>query len=151
MYQTARTIKMAIKQTLALIKPDVTSQGQEKLNEVVAEISSRGFTIRTICEAQWTRAQAEEFYAALSGEPFFNDLIDFMTSNKVVMLRLEGEEVVDAWRAEIGSTDPLTADPGTLRAVYGTSIEQNAFHGSDSDASAVVELAFLDTHFINPM
>lgn len=141
---------MAIKQTLALIKPDVTSQGPEKIQSIVDNISARGFSVRAICETQWSPNQAEEFYSSLSSEPFFNDLITFMTSGNVVMLTLSGEEVIDAWKTEMGNVDPALAEPNTLRALHGTSVLHNAFHGSNDDTSAAEELAFFEANFITP-
>jgi nucleoside-diphosphate kinase len=86
--------------------------------------------------------QAAQFYAIHRGKPFFNDLIDFMSSGKIVVLALEADDCINRWRRLMGATDPEKADAGTIRKLYGTAVNRNACHGSDAAETAEVELKF---------
>ena len=88
-----------------------------------------------------TREQAKAFYAVHAERPFYNDLVDFMTSGPVVVQVLEGEKAVTAYRKIMGATNPADAADGTIRKLFAESIEANSVHGSDSDDNAVIEIA----------
>ena len=131
--------------TLAIIKPDATSQG--KALNIEKEIQYMGFTVWVRQEVQLSREAAEEFYEEHKGQPFFEDLVTFMSSGPCVFLVLElpesPENSVLEFRRVLGSTDPEKASEGTLRALFATSKSRNAVHGSDSEKSATREIEFL--------
>jgi len=126
--------------TLAILKPDTVAAGNA--GKVLAHLEREGFRIRGLKVVHLTRAQAEGFYAVHRERPFFGSLVEFMTEGPVVPVALERDNAVARLRAVMGATDVAKAEPGTLRKLYGTSIERNAIHGSDSPANAVAELAF---------
>ncbi len=88
-----------------------------------------------------------KFYAVHSERPFYNDLVKFMTSDPIIAAILEKDNAVEAYRKYIGATNPAEAEPGTIRALYATSIEANAVHGSDSDENAIIEGSFFFSEF----
>ncbi|MCS7297778.1 MAG: nucleoside-diphosphate kinase [Bacteroidia bacterium] len=126
--------------TLALIKPDAIAAGQA--GKIIDHILQAGFRIIALKMVRLNRAQAEAFYAIHRERPFFASLVEFMTSGPVIALVLEKENAVSAYRALMGATDPVKAAPGTLRALYGQTIERNAVHGSDTPENAQREIAF---------
>jgi nucleoside-diphosphate kinase len=126
--------------TLAILKPDTVAAGNA--GKVLAHLEREGFTIRGLKVVHLTRAQAEGFYAVHRERPFFASLVAFMTEGPVVPVALERADAVARLREVMGATDVAKAADGTLRKLYGTSIERNAIHGSDSPANAAVELAF---------
>ena len=89
-----------------------------------------------------TKEEAQRFYAVHKERPFFNDLVEFMTSGSCIIAALKKENAVEAWRETIGATNPVEADEGTIRKLYAESVQNNAVHGSDSDENAVKEIAF---------
>ena len=89
-----------------------------------------------------SQTEAEGFYAVHSERPFYRDLVKFMTEGRVVVLALEREDAIARWRQVMGATDPEKADAGTIRKLFGTSIERNASHGSDAPETASAELGF---------
>jgi len=125
--------------TCTIIKPGAT----KKWKEIFALIETEGFTIIRSDQVQLTKQQAEEFYSEHKGKPFFESLVKFMSSEPIVVAVLEKENAVEYFRRFIGNTNPAKAEEGTLRKLYGTNIEQNAIHGSDSDESAKRESKFL--------
>ncbi|MCS6892427.1 MAG: nucleoside-diphosphate kinase [Rhodovarius sp.] len=131
---------MAIERTLSIIKPDATRRNLTgKINAVFEEAGLRIVAQKRI----WmSRAQAKEFYKVHKDRPFYNDLVDFMVSGPVVVQVLEGENAIARNRELMGATDPKKAAPGTIRALYGESIEANSVHGSDSPETAAVEIAY---------
>lgn len=131
---------MAIETTLAILKPDTVAAGNA--GKVLAHLEGAGFTIRGLRVLHLTRAQAEAFYAVHRERPFFGSLVEFMTEGPVVPVALERENAVSYLREVMGATDVAKAADGTVRKLYGTSIERNAIHGSDSPENAVKELAF---------
>jgi len=131
---------MAIETTLAILKPDTVAAGNA--GKVLAHLEGEGFTIRALRVLHLTRQQAEGFYAVHRERPFFGSLVDFMTEGPVVPVALERENAVAYLREVMGATDVAKAAEGTVRKLYGTSIERNAIHGSDSPENAVKELAF---------
>jgi len=126
--------------TFGIIKPDAVSAGHTGL--IVQRILDSGFKIRGLKLIHMTRQQAEGFYAVHRERPFFPGLVEFMSSGPCVVMALEKEGAVKAWRDLMGATDPAKADPGTLRKDFGGSVGENAVHGSDSDENAAIEIAY---------
>ena len=126
--------------TLAIVKPDAVAAGHA--GNILAHLEKQGFNIRGLRVVHLTRAQAEAFYAVHRERPFYGSLVQFMTEGPVVPVALERADAVVALREAMGATDVAKAAPGTIRNLYGTSIERNAIHGSDSPENAVKELAF---------
>jgi len=126
--------------TFGIIKPDaVRARNQGK---IVSRILGAGFKIRGMKLVHQTRKQAEGFYAVHAGKGFFDELTDFMSSGPCIVLALEKENAVPAWRELMGATNPAEAAPDTLRKDFATSIGENAVHGSDSDENAAIEIAY---------
>ena len=126
--------------TLSIIKPDAVKKGYTK--QICARIEDSGLDIVLKKELLLTRNQAEGFYAEHKGKPFFEALINFMTSGPVQVQVIEGKEAILRYRSLMGSTNPKEADPGTLRHDFAESIDANAVHGSDSLESAAREVAY---------
>jgi len=131
---------MAVEQTLSIIKPDAVKKNH--IGDIVARFEKAGLTIAAQRMMQLSRAQAEGFYAEHKGRPFFDGLVDFMTSGPVVVQVLSGENAILLNRELMGATDPAKAAPGTIRADFADAIDANAVHGSDSPASAAREIAY---------
>ena len=127
-------------QTLAIIKPDAV---QNQYTELIYEsIVKAGFIILASKMIHMTKAETESFYAIHQGKPFYEELTSFMSSGQCMVLALEKENAVYAWRETIGATNPAEAAEGTIRKDFATSLIQNAVHGSDSDENAEKEIAF---------
>lgn len=126
--------------TLTMIKPEAVRNGHT--GHILAKITEGGFGIVAMKYLKLTREQAEKFYEVHSERPFYKDLVEFMTSGPIVAAILEKVNAVEAYRTYIGSTNPKDAAPGTVRALYGTNIQENAVHGSDSDENAAREASF---------
>ena len=126
--------------TLSIIKPDAVKKGYTE--QICARIEKSGLDIVLKKELLLTRNQAEGFYAEHKGKPFFEALINFMTSGPVQVQVIEGKEAILRYRSLMGSTNPKEADPGTLRHDFAESIDANAVHGSDSLESAAREVAY---------
>ena len=126
--------------TLAIIKPDAVEAG--KAGAVLAKLQEVGFTIRGVKMLSLTEAQAQAFYEVHKERPFYGSLVEFMTSGPVMPVALEGDNAVAHLREVMGATDVAKAAPGTIRNLFGTSIERNAIHGSDSPENAAIELSF---------
>ena len=131
--------------TLAIIKPDAVRAGQT--GNIIQRITDHGFKIRALKMVHMTRGVAEGFYAVHRERPFFNDLVAFMTSGPSVVMALEKANAVQAWRDLMGPTDATKAPKGTIRGDFGTSVQENATHSSDSPENAKIELS----HFFNAM
>ena len=129
--------------TLAILKPDTVADGNA--GKVLAHLESKGFTIRGLRVLHLTTEQAEAFYAVHSARPFFQSLVTFMTEGPVIPVALERDNAVAALREAMGATDVAKAAEGTVRKLFGTSIERNAIHGSDSAENAAIELGFFFT------
>jgi nucleoside-diphosphate kinase len=127
-------------QTFAIIKPDAVRAGN--VGKIIDRIIEGGFRIRALKMIHQTRAQAEGFYEVHRGKPFFEDLTEFMSSGPCIVMVLEKEGAVKAWRDLMGATDPAKADAGTIRKEFGASVGENATHGSDSDDNALIEIAY---------
>jgi nucleoside-diphosphate kinase len=127
--------------TLAIVKPDAVEAGNA--GKVLAKLQEVGFTIRGIKMLRLTETQARAFYEVHKERPFYGSLVEFMTSGPVMPVALEKEgDAVSNLREVMGATDVSKAAPGTVRALFGTSIERNAIHGSDSAENAAIELSF---------
>ncbi|MCO5251524.1 MAG: nucleoside-diphosphate kinase [Candidatus Kapabacteria bacterium] len=126
--------------TLAIIKPDATAKNVS--GEIIAAIQQAGFRILGMKLTKISPEVAGEFYAVHKERPFYGELIDYMTSGTIVPLALEKDNAVESFRTLIGATDPKKAEAGTIRARFGTGIEANAIHGSDSDENALREIGF---------
>jgi nucleoside-diphosphate kinase len=131
---------MAVEQTLSIIKPDAVRDNH--IGEIVDRFEKSGLKIVAQRMMHLSANQAEGFYAEHKGKPFFEGLIQFMTSGPVVVQVLSGENAITANREIMGVTDPAKAAPGSLRALFGKAINSNAVHGSDSPTSAAREIAY---------
>lgn len=126
--------------TFSIIKPNAVRTG--KTGPILAMINEGGFEIAAMRMVKLTLQQAESFYAVHKGKPFFEGLIEFMTSGPVVVMILRHENAVEQFRKLIGNTDPAKAEPGTIRKTFAVSVQMNAVHGSDSPENAAVEANF---------
>jgi nucleoside-diphosphate kinase len=126
--------------TLSIIKPNAVRTG--KTGPILAMINEGGFEIAAMRMVKMTLPQAESFYSVHKGKPFFEGLVDFMTSGPVVVMILKHENAVDKFRTLIGATDPNKAEPGTIRKTFAVSVQMNAVHGSDSIENAIKEANF---------
>jgi len=131
---------MSTEQTLSIIKPNVVKKNQ--IGEIYHRFERAKLTIVAAKMVHLTRKQAEGFYAEHQGKPFFDGLVEFMTSGAVMIQVLRGENAVLRHRELMGATDPAKALAGTLRADYADSLRENAVHGSDSIESAAREIAY---------
>lgn len=128
---------MAISRTFTIVKPTAYQNGN--LGKILTIIQENGFKLRALKILRITVSQAEMFYSVHRDRPFFNDLVGYMSSGTVAVAIIEKENAVEDYRKLIGSTDPSKAAPGTIRNLFGTSIQANAVHGSDSDENAIIE------------
>jgi len=126
--------------TLAIIKPDAVSDGY--IGEIISMITKAGFKVKAMKMVHLTVNQAKSFYEVHKERPFYNDLVEYMTSGPCVPIALEKENAVEDYRKLIGATDPAQAADGTVRKLYARNKQFNAVHGSDSDENAEKEIAF---------
>ena len=126
--------------TFGIIKPDAVSAGNS--GNIIQRINDAGFKLRAMKALHMSLREAQGFYAVHRERPFFGGLTEFMSSGPCVVMVLEKENAVKAWRDLMGATDPAKADDGTLRKKYGGSLGENAVHGSDSDENAAIEIAY---------
>ena len=131
---------MNTSRTFSLIKPDAIAKNYA--GEILHAITQGGFRIAALKMVRMSTTNAEQFYAIHKGKPFYDQLVQFMSSGPVIALVLEKENAVDSFRELIGSTNPSEAAEGTIRKQFATSIGENAVHGSDSDANAITEASF---------
>ncbi len=131
---------MAIERTLSIVKPDAVAKNV--IGKIYSRFESNGLKIVAARMKHLSRAEAEGFYAVHKGRPFFEDLVNFMTSGPVMIQVLEGEGAIAKNREIMGATDPKKAAPGTIRADFAESIDANAVHGSDAPETAAVEIAY---------
>ena len=129
---------MPVERTLSIIKPDAVAKNV--IGEIYSRFERAGLKIVAARMKQLSRADAEEFYAVHRERPFFNDLVEFMTSGPVMIQVLEGRNAIALNRELMGATDPGEAAPGTIRADFARSIDANAVHGSDAPETAAVEI-----------
>lgn len=129
---------MQKERTFAIIKPDAVSK--KHVGNIIDMIERNGFAIIRMQQVHLNQDQARSFYAIHQGKPFFDELVNFISAGPSVVMVLEKENAIKAWRDLMGATDPLKALEGTVRRLYGSSIGSNAVHGSDSAASATSEI-----------
>ena len=130
-------------QTLVLIKPDGVKRNL--IGEIISRLEAKGYTVADLKKLTPSIELLHEHYAEHEGKPFFEPLVDFMSSGDVVAIKLEGHRVIEGFRLLAGATDPTVAAPGTIRGDlgrdWGLKVQQNLVHGSDSEESAARELA----------
>ncbi len=126
--------------TFGIIKPDAVRAG--KFGSIIQRIVDGGFKIRGLKLIHMTREEAEGFYAVHRERPFFGELTTFMSSAPCIVMALEKQGAVKAWRDLMGATDPAKADAGMLRKEFGGSLGENAVHGSDSEENAAIEISY---------
>ena len=131
---------MAKERTFSIIKPDATRRNIT--GKVTALLEEAGLSVIASRRLRMTREQAEGFYAVHRERPFFNDLCAYMSSGPVVVQVLEGENAIARNREVMGATNPASADEGTIRALYGESLEANSVHGSDAPETAAEEITY---------
>lgn len=131
---------MPVERTLSIVKPDGVERNL--IGEIYGRFERAGLTIVAAKMTHLSREQAEGFYAVHRERPFFPDLIDYMTSGPVMIQALEGEDAIAVNRELMGATNPAEAAPGTIRADFADSIEQNVVHGSDAPETAAVEVSY---------
>jgi nucleoside-diphosphate kinase len=127
-------------QTFTMIKP--TAFKKNYAGAIIRMISEAGFQIRAMKLTKLTAEQAGAFYAVHKGKPFYDSLVEFMSSGPILAMVLEKDNAVEVFRNFIGATNPENAAEGTIRKLYGTNLQQNAVHGSDSDENAIIEANF---------
>ena len=126
--------------TLTIVKPDAVSAG--KTGAILAHLEREGFRLAGLKKLRLSADQAKAFYAVHKARPFYEGLVTFMTEGPVVVVALERTDAVSHLRRVMGATDSKKAEAGTIRNLYGTDIERNAIHGSDSPENAMKEVAF---------
>jgi nucleoside-diphosphate kinase len=127
-----------MERTLVLIKPDAMER--KLMGEIISIYEKKGFSISALKIVKPTKEMAEEHYAEHKGKPFYEPLVNFITKGEVCAVVMEGENIIDAVRKLNGATDPLNAEPGTIRGRYALSKSENAVHASDSTESAEKEI-----------
>jgi len=131
---------MSVERTLSIIKPDAV--GKNVIGKIYTRFEDQGLRIVAARMMQLSREQAESFYSVHRERPFFGDLVDFMISGPVLVQALEGEDAIAKNREIMGATDPKKAVPGTIRADFAETVDENAVHGSDAPETAAAEIAF---------
>jgi nucleoside-diphosphate kinase len=131
---------MAVERTLSIVKPDAVAKNI--IGEIVSRFEKGGLRIVAARMMKLSREQAEGFYAEHTGKPFFDSLVEYMTSGAVLVQVLEGDGAIGINRRLMGATNPAEADPGTIRADFAESIDANAVHGSDALESAAREIGY---------
>lgn len=131
---------MAVERTLSIIKPDAVKKNA--IGGILKMLEDAGLRIVATRMVTLSTEDARAFYAVHKARPFYNSLVEFMTSGPVVVSCLEGEDAIARNRKVMGATDPAKADANTIRKAYGANIENNAVHGSDAPETAKVEVAF---------
>ena len=126
--------------TLGIIKPDGVRRGL--VGKIIQKIENADLILRGLKIIRLSNEQARKFYFVHEGKPFFNSLVEFMTSGPIVVIVIGGHRAIERWRDLMGHTDPAKAKYNTIRREFGTSIEKNVVHGSDSEATAKKEVAF---------
>lgn len=130
--------------TFTMIKPFAVEK--RHVGHIIESILEHDFRIAALKMVKLTKLEAEAFYEIHRGRPFFDDLVNFMSSGPIVAAILEKENAVEDYRKLIGNTDPSRAEPGTIRHLFGDSIQKNAVHGSDSIENAIHEASFFFSH-----
>lgn len=138
--QAPKVAPVVIERTFAIIKPDAVAA--KHAGQIIDLIEKNKFDIIRMKKVQLNRKQAEKFYGVHKEKPFFKGLVEYMISGPVVVLALEKANAIKDWRDLMGATNPEKAAPGTMRRMFGTSLTENATHGSDSRENAQIELNF---------
>ena len=131
---------MAIERTFSIIKPDAVAKNV--IGEIVSRFENNGLQVIAAKMLHLSKEQAEGFYAVHAERPFYNDLVQFMISGPVVVQVLEGENAISKNRELMGATNPAEAAPGTIRADFAKTVDENAVHGSDAPETAAVEIKY---------
>lgn len=131
---------MALERTLSIIKPDAV--GKNHIGDIITRFEKAGLHVIAVKMKHLTTQDAEGFYAVHKERPFFKDLVSFMMTGPVLIMVLEGENAITKNRDIMGATDPKKAAPGTIRADFAKTIDENAVHGSDSPETARVEIGY---------
>lgn len=131
---------MAIERTFSIIKPDAVAKNV--IGEIVSRFENNGLQVIASRMLHLSKEQAEGFYAVHAGRPFYNDLVKFMISGPVVVQVLEGENAISKNRELMGATNPADAAPGTIRADFAKTVDENAVHGSDAPETAAEEIRY---------
>lgn len=131
---------MALERTLSIIKPDAV--GRNHIGDIIARFEKAGLRVVAVKMTHLKKQDAEGFYAVHKERPFFKDLVSFMTTGPVLIMVLEGENAIAKNREIMGATDPKKAAPGTIRADFAKTIDENAVHGSDSPENAKIEINY---------
>jgi nucleoside-diphosphate kinase len=129
-----------VERTSAIIKPDAVAA--KHTGDIISLIEKNNFSIKCIHKTRLTRRQSKRFYAIHKGKPFFEELVNFMSSGPIIAMVLEKDDAIKSWRSLMGDTNPEKATLGTVRKLYGTNIGKNAVHGSDSKKNSDRELKF---------
>jgi len=127
--------------TLLMVKPDMVAKGL--WGEIISTVLKNRFAVTRLTMTRFDRSRAENFYDVHRGKEFFPSLVEYMTSGPVVAMEIEGDDVIARIRGFVGATDPAKAEPGTVRYMFGISLQNNAVHASDSLESAKKELAIV--------
>ncbi|MFA6034906.1 MAG: nucleoside-diphosphate kinase [Myxococcota bacterium] len=129
-----------LERTLSIIKPDAVER--DLIGAILARIEAAGLRPIAMKMLRLTKEGAEGFYEVHRGKPFFDGLVEYMTSGPVVAMILEGEDAIQKYRGVMGATDPAKADPGTIRKDFAQSMRRNSVHGSDAPETAAYETAY---------
>jgi len=129
-----------VEKTLAIIKPDAVKK--KLVGKIIQKIEDEEFKISGLKMLRLTREEAQDFYIVHKDKHFYDSLTEFMSSGEILVMVLERENAISHWREVMGATDPALAEPGTLRQMYGSSVERNATHGSDSPQTAEWEIDY---------
>ncbi len=129
-----------MERSLAIIKPDAVERGI--VGRIISRIEKEKLKISAMKMVHLTKGEAGRFYYVHKDKIFFNDLIEYMSSGPIVVMVLAGEGIINKWRQIMGATDPAKAEEGTIRRIYGTDIQRNVVHGSDSSESVKFEVNF---------
>jgi nucleoside-diphosphate kinase len=132
-----------VEKTLAIIKPDAVKK--KLIGKIIQRIEDEDYKMSGLKMLHLTREEAEGFYIVHKDKHFYDSLTDFMSSGEIVIMVLEREDAISHWRKVMGATDPALAESGTLRHAFGSSIERNSTHGSDSPSTAEWEIDYFYT------
>ena len=131
-----------VEKTLAIIKPDAVKK--KLAGKIIQRVEDEDFKISRMKMIHLNKEEAQGFYIVHKDKPFYASLTDFMSSGAIITMVLEGENAISHWRNVMGATDPARAEPGTIRHAFGSSIEKNATHGSDSQSTAEWEINYFN-------
>ncbi|WP_022669644.1 nucleoside-diphosphate kinase [Hippea alviniae] len=129
-----------LERTLSIIKPDAVKA--KNAGKIIEMLESNGFSIIGMKKIHLTKEQAKKFYIVHKDRPFYDSLTDFMSEGPIIVMVLEKDNAIEDYRKLMGATNPEDAEEGTIRKLFGTNIERNAVHGSDSKESASYEIGF---------